>query len=225
MNTNADKNSNTRSYIRLNSKIWLIIMITTSIVIILSYYSSSTFTFNKWASINTTEESAGTDLCYENDARRYYVTSDHADSNLTLDREPKCIDGSRPAFYFRKGMNRYHGQSKWLVYFEGGGWCFNLKACYERSKTILGSSREYPMCLPANQMNHFLSQKESENPFMFSWNIVHVKYCDGGSYAGDIDIQYNVTIIYILLISLTISTDKIYKLIYTFREILYIFVD
>lgn len=39
--------------------------------------------------------------------------------------EAKCLDGSSPAYYIRSG--RDDGASKWLVHFEGGGWCFDLE--------------------------------------------------------------------------------------------------
>ena len=31
----------------------------------------------------------------------------------------KCLDGSAPAFYYKPGKVK----GKFLIYFEGGGWC------------------------------------------------------------------------------------------------------
>jgi acetyl esterase/lipase len=55
-------------------------------------------------------------LCQEDDAFRYL---------LSTQSQARCLDGSRPAFYLRKGHG--DGKHKWFVYFEGGGWCFDLK--------------------------------------------------------------------------------------------------
>lgn len=114
--------------------------------------------------------------------------------NLPLNSSAKCIDGSAPAFYFRKGINE--GLSKWLVYFEGGGWCYDLKLCEIRSKNHYGSSGSYSRCETQDRVNEFLSSNERENPLFYNWNMVHVKYCDGSSYAGDRDVVYNGRTLY-----------------------------
>jgi uncharacterized protein (DUF779 family) len=105
-------------------------------------------------------------------------------SVLHLLREAgSCLDGSSPAFYLRQGT-----KNKWHVHFEGGGWCFDKEQCYLRSKTHLGSSRNYPKCIWTH--GNYLSDEMSESPMMHDWNTVLVKYCDGGSYAGDTTVQY-----------------------------------
>ena len=42
-----------------------------------------------------------------------------------------CLDGSVPLYYFYPGFNdqesNYDGRSKYLLYFEGGGWCAGYK--------------------------------------------------------------------------------------------------
>ena len=59
----------------------------------------------------------------------------------------KCLDGSLPAIYWKEGTEK----NKFILYFEGGGWCGSadgseaaLKDCHGRSKTDLGSSKKYP---------------------------------------------------------------------------------
>jgi hypothetical protein len=56
-------------------------------------------------------------LCQPDDAFRYFLSSTQT--------QARCIDGSRPAFYIRKGHG--DGKNKWFVFFEGGGWCFDMK--------------------------------------------------------------------------------------------------
>ena len=44
------------------------------------------------------------------------------DTNISF---PRCIDGSLPGYYIRNGYGE--GKLKWAVYFEGGGWCYDLE--------------------------------------------------------------------------------------------------
>ncbi|KAJ1403081.1 protein notum [Ochromonadaceae sp. CCMP2298] len=100
----------------------------------------------------------------------------------------RCLDGSPPAYYLRKGS-----VDKWAVFFEGGGWCYDLEQCYERSKGDLGSSLKYPYILDTSRIGHF---KECLSPFpkenrMHNWNTVYVRYCDGASFAGNAEQAYS----------------------------------
>lgn len=54
-----------------------------------------------------------------------------------LDRNTgaRCLDGTQPAFYLRRGHNT--GANRWLIFFEGGGWCYDLGKCKERSVNYL----------------------------------------------------------------------------------------
>ncbi|RYH29052.1 hypothetical protein EON65_09950 [archaeon] len=143
-----------------------------------------------FAPIATPHTHLGADavLCTESDAIRYF---------LPLTSGARCLDGSQPAFYWKKGTGS--GKNKWLVFFDGGGWCFDLPSCLARSRTPLGSSRPppphapYPQCIFKDSLKHYLSPIRSANPMMSSWNIVEVKYCDGGSYGGHTDVRYNVS--------------------------------
>jgi hypothetical protein len=44
-------------------------------------------------------------------------------------------------------------------------------------------------------LKFYQSHDEDENPMMYNWNFVHVKYCDSTSYAGDAVLKYKVSII------------------------------
>jgi Pectinacetylesterase len=102
--------------------------------------------------------------------------------------EAKCIDGSRPVYYLRRGSG--DGVNKWFVHFEGGGWCYDLAQCVHRTGTPVGSSSGYPNCIDASNMKFYLSGVQARNPMMYNWNTVHVRYCDGGSYAGDAVVEH-----------------------------------
>jgi hypothetical protein len=108
-----------------------------------------------------------------------------ADSSTTLhyvsDKQgARCMDGSAPAYYMRRGHGS--GSRKWILHFEGGGWCYDLHQCYLRSRSEYGSSRS----LPAHQASIlYFSGEESINPLMYNWNTVYIEYCDGSTFAGD----------------------------------------
>jgi len=71
-------------------------------------------------------------------------SSDAAKVSLPQSLYPRaaCMDGSRPAYYYRKGSGT--NAHKWLVFFEGGGWCYSLEACRQRTRTDQGSSLLFP---------------------------------------------------------------------------------
>jgi len=92
-----------------------------------------------------------------------------------------CIDGTPGAYYFRPGSGS--GADKWYIHHEGGGWCYNSAACYSRSLTDLGSSKNYPNTATINY--GYFSTNPTANPLMYNWNSVYLKYCDGGSFSGN----------------------------------------
>ncbi|EDO39429.1 predicted protein, partial [Nematostella vectensis] len=92
----------------------------------------------------------------------------------------KCLDGSLPAYFYRRGHGA--GTHKWILYLQGGAWCDSAENCYHRSKTNLGSSRNYKHLMDAGGI---LSDKMHENKHFHSWNVVYVPYCDGASFTGN----------------------------------------
>lgn len=62
------------------------------------------------------------------------------------DPEARCLDGSPPAIYVHQGTEK----DKFLLFLEGGGFCQGetqaevIEQCYQRSKTLLGSSNFWP---------------------------------------------------------------------------------
>ncbi len=34
--------------------------------------------------------------------------------------------------------------NKWVLFIQGGGWCYSVSECYGRSQTDLGSSKSWP---------------------------------------------------------------------------------
>lgn len=92
-----------------------------------------------------------------------------------------CLDGSPGAYYLSQG-----DPNKILLSFEGGGWCGGvdlssaLEDCYQRSKTGLGSSKDYPSSVAVDE--GILS--DNQNNYFRAWTRVHFKYCTGTGHQG-----------------------------------------
>lgn len=94
-----------------------------------------------------------------------------------------CLDGS-PAAYYVSEYSKKEDEKKFILSFEGGGWCGSSQSvnatiadCYGRSKTALGSSTSYPKTV--DDMGGILSGDPTVNPYFYSWNRIFIKYCDG----------------------------------------------
>ena len=100
----------------------------------------------------------------------------------------RCLDGSPVAYYIRPAT-AMHNATKYVVYFQGGGWCYGktvdetLFNCAMRSATALGSSLHYPPT--TGDKGGILTPDKSFNPDFGSWNAVWVPYCDGGAWSGN----------------------------------------
>jgi len=91
-----------------------------------------------------------------------------------------CLDGSAPGYYFRPGKES--GANKWILHFEGGGWCYlGVEDCYNRSHSHLGSSSTWSS---TQAFYGALSPDQQTNPAFYNWNMVFLKYCDGGSFSA-----------------------------------------
>lgn len=102
-----------------------------------------------------------------------------------------CLDGTQYAFYVDSvAPNSTHG-TKWVLFFEGGGWCYSPVDCLKRSKSRLGSAKGLaPTLNPAeNPLQWFeaegpLSADPLLNPLFSQYNRAFLRYCDGNSFTG-----------------------------------------
>lgn len=95
----------------------------------------------------------------------------------------KCLDGTPALYYHRKGTGS--GANKWFLHQQGGGWCYDLNSCVDRSKGRLGSTKADA---PSSSLNGgYFSIDPKQNPLMYNWNAVELRYCDGASLSGDKD--------------------------------------
>lgn len=101
-----------------------------------------------------------------------------------------CLDGSASGYYIEPGTGS--GKEKWMVHFQGGGWCTSLTDCAARSKSDLGSSKTYASDKESILASYdggahgLFSNDSTINPDFHNWNKVYARYCDGGSRAGDL---------------------------------------
>ncbi|KAL8499545.1 hypothetical protein ACS0TY_022480 [Phlomoides rotata] len=93
-----------------------------------------------------------------------------------------CLDGSPPAYHIDMGSGA--GINNWLIHLEGGGWCNNVTTCLARKETRLGSSKKM---VKQVAFSGIFSNKPQLNPDFYDWNRVKVRYCDGGSFTGDVE--------------------------------------
>ncbi|XP_045769611.1 palmitoleoyl-protein carboxylesterase NOTUM [Maniola jurtina] len=96
-------------------------------------------------------------------------------SNTTL----ICNDGSPAGYYIRRGSNNHH----WVVYLEGGGYCWDKASCdarWRRRPSLMSSTR-WPR---ARRAPALLSSDPQANPIWHASNHVLLPYCSSDMWAG-----------------------------------------
>eukprot|EP00854_Cymbomonas_tetramitiformis_P023678 gene23678-28696_t len=92
-----------------------------------------------------------------------------------------CYDGSNARYYLRRNTS----STDWLVWFSGGGGCFNKEECDEL--------RDYPPGETASdlgkqedigEMHQLFHTTSAENP-LWTYNMVYVAYCSQDFWMGD----------------------------------------
>lgn len=91
---------------------------------------------------------------------------------------PAALDGSPYAFYFQPSPT---GSKKWTINIEGGGWCYNEKSCWHRSKTHLGTSKNLPR---TGGRCTCLNVHPEKDQLVNDCNCVRMVYLDGASFSG-----------------------------------------
>ncbi|BAF27156.1 Os10g0550500 [Oryza sativa Japonica Group] len=102
-----------------------------------------------------------------------------------------CLDGSPPAYHLHRGSGG--GAGGWVLQFEGGGWCNDAPSCAERAGTRRGSTRSMDSL---EVFSGLLSNDPDMNPDFYNWNRVKLRYCDGGSFAGDSELRNGSSVLY-----------------------------
>eukprot|EP00038_Savillea_parva_P030536 m.78377 g.78377 ORF g.78377 m.78377 type:complete len:475 (+) comp9215_c0_seq2:46-1470(+) len=102
---------------------------------------------------------------------------------LTLVAGSHCLDGSPAGYYFRPAQSQ-RGQTRWVIYLEGGGLCYDPNSCKSRTKTHLGSSTQWAKNKTGSASVNVDSAK---NPDFWDANHVFVPYCTGDLHTGQVN--------------------------------------
>ena len=93
-----------------------------------------------------------------------------------------CNDGSAAGFYYRKGGSDDSGflieDPQWLVFLEGGGWCWDQVSCAQRTgiyPTLMSSTK----WKPTKALTGIFSPDPLSSPLATA-NKVYVPYCSSG---------------------------------------------
>lgn len=110
-------------------------------------------------------------------------------SSQKLDQEMKlqflvnssvtCNDGSPAGYYIKESR----GSRRWLIFLEGGWYCFSKQTCDTRYETMrrLMSSSKWPTTRTGTGI---LSPQPEENPHWWNANRVFVPYCSSDVWSG-----------------------------------------
>mmetsp|Transcript_13922 Transcript_13922/g.22197 ORF Transcript_13922/g.22197 Transcript_13922/m.22197 type:complete len:427 (-) Transcript_13922:95-1375(-) len=118
-------------------------------------------------------------------------TRQHDTSNYVVDLQPmrlnyideSCNDGSKAGFYFRPSANSKAGL--WVVFLEGGGWCYDKESCATRFASASGLMSSKNWESTKQESKGILSQDCGVNPGFCEANHVYVRYCSSDGWSGD----------------------------------------
>eukprot|EP00927_Polykrikos_kofoidii_P043704 TRINITY_DN37786_c0_g1_i1.p1 TRINITY_DN37786_c0_g1~~TRINITY_DN37786_c0_g1_i1.p1 ORF type:complete len:754 (-),score=86.61 TRINITY_DN37786_c0_g1_i1:36-2297(-) len=120
----------------------------------------------------------------------------------------RCLDGSSPNYYYAPSTGA--GRTKWVVYFQGGGWCAESPElvgqagychdesvahpdlCSVRAGGYHGTSR-HDRSVRDLAGKGLLSGEPNDNPQFHDWNRVIVRNCDGTLFLGSADAPLDVS--------------------------------
>ncbi|XP_040892322.1 inactive palmitoleoyl-protein carboxylesterase notum1b isoform X1 [Toxotes jaculatrix] len=90
-----------------------------------------------------------------------------------------CNDGSPAGYYIKESK----GSKRWLLFLEGGWYCFNRQTCDSRYETMrrLMSSTKWPQ---TRRGTGILSPQPEENPHWWNANMVFIPYCSSDVWSG-----------------------------------------
>ncbi|KAK9406956.1 palmitoleoyl-protein carboxylesterase NOTUM [Crotalus adamanteus] len=99
--------------------------------------------------------------------------------HLLLNSSVTCNDGSPAGYYLKESK----GSRRWLLFLEGGWYCFSRENCNSRYETMrrLMSSKEWPLTRTGTGI---LSSQPEENPHWWNANMVFIPYCSSDVWSG-----------------------------------------
>ncbi|CAH8627113.1 unnamed protein product [Schistosoma bovis] len=93
----------------------------------------------------------------------------------------KCNDGSSAGYYYRPA--KYTTVSRWLIFLEGGWYCFDEETCILRESNAfsLFSSKFWPK---TRSFGGILSSDPNANPIYHEFHSVFIPYCSSDLWTG-----------------------------------------
>ncbi|KAF6095857.1 notum, palmitoleoyl-protein carboxylesterase [Phyllostomus discolor] len=113
----------------------------------------------------------------------YPCSTQQLDEELRLHLLPNtsvtCNDGSPAGYYLKESK----GSRRWLLFLEGGWYCFDRENCDSRYNSIphFMSSTDWP---PTRTGTGILSSQPEENPHWWNANMVYIPYCSSDVWSG-----------------------------------------
>jgi hypothetical protein len=102
-----------------------------------------------------------------------------------------CLDGTAPGYHIQSTKDQDPG--RWTMHLQGGGWCTSVQDCFGRSNGALGSSKSYRTDMDSILARYdggahgIFSSDPAVNPDFHNHTKSYVRYCDGASFAGNLD--------------------------------------
>ncbi|KND03086.1 uncharacterized protein SPPG_02150 [Spizellomyces punctatus DAOM BR117] len=105
-------------------------------------------------------------------------------ASIATSRSALCMDGTVPAYYV-DGATSDQSRNKWVIFLQGGSFCFTQVQCDVRSRTPLGSSATYSDTTAFNDevVLGMLSSDPANND-LADWNRVAIPYCSQDLWSG-----------------------------------------
>ena len=100
---------------------------------------------------------------------------------LPLSTGAAALDGSPYGFYFVPSQT---GSTKWSIFLNGGGWCYNEGDCKQRAQTDLGSSKGWDATKGCSCYN----VEDDGSGVVDDCNCLNLPYCDGASFSGNYEV-------------------------------------
>lgn len=99
--------------------------------------------------------------------------------NFLKNESVTCNDGSPAGYYLKQSK----GSKRWLLFLEGGWYCFSKQTCNSRYETMrrLMSSTKWPATRTGTGI---LSPQPEENPHWWNANMVFIPYCSSDVWSG-----------------------------------------
>jgi len=117
-----------------------------------------------------------------------------------------CNDGTPAAFYFRSGTS-----TKWILYLEGGGFCYDKTSCdlrWKGSPSLMTSK----LFGPDREGSGILSSNQSINAYWYDASVIDIMYWSSDSFSGNqlkSDLGWNFTGSVIVESIVQLALDKL----------------